>query len=173
MLGNLHVGALAGGYGYPMAACRKKPSPIDCPEFAVRAEVIISYTHPPISRSTFHKLVNKNRIVPVEDLGGYYLLNASLKLLGLREVRELPKEPEARSLEDIARLAFTAIDPLTFPEPSWADAAEGLDMNDVDHARLLFNLHREFVEELETPHERLHYFAGVLDAQVMIEADGG
>ena len=142
------------------------------PEFAVGREVFMHFIEPPIGKTKFHDLVKRGLIVKVKELRGFFRLNESLRRLGLREVASLPKDIPKRSTEEILRLAFTAIDPLTFPQPSWADAAEGLDMNDVDHARLLFNLHREFVEELETPHERLHYFAGVLDHQRIMESEG-
>ena len=57
-------------------------------------------------RSTFHKRVEEGKIIPMKGMRGFYLLNESLRRLGLREVRELPKGGSTRSLEDIVRLAF-------------------------------------------------------------------
>ena len=162
------------GSGADPSAMSRLPtkSQSDCPEFAVLYETISRYFDPPLARSTFHDLVNDGKILPMKPIRGRYLLNASLKRLGLREVASLPGGVPKRSTEEILRLAFTAIDPLTFPEPFWAGTVEALDMKDVAHAELLVEKHREFVEELETAHERLHYFTGVLDAQLMLESEG-
>jgi len=72
----------------------------DCPEFAVRYETISRYFDPPLARSTFHDLVNKGKILPMKHLHGFYLLNASLRRLGLREVASLPKDVPKRSTEE-------------------------------------------------------------------------
>jgi hypothetical protein len=143
------------------------------PDFAVSREVFMRYIEPPIGKTKFHDLVNKGQVLKARGLRGYYLLNESLQRLGSREVRELPKAPKARSLEDIARLAFTLIDPVIFPAPPWLLAVDVMDVRDFVHAEGLADNHRQQVEALEIAAEKLHYFAGVLDAQVMIEADGG
>jgi hypothetical protein len=140
-------------------------------EFAVRSDKIISFFDPPISTSTFHDLVNKGRIIPMKGLRGYYLLNESLRRLDLREVASLPEDESIISLEDMARLAFTLIDPLLFPAPPWMLTVETLELKDVDHARRIADQHRDQVEALGSAEEKHHYFAGVLDAQVMLEAD--
>ena len=48
---------------------------------------------------------------------------------------------------------------------------EELDLKDADHARLLADLHRDPVTGLGSAVEKLAYFGGVLDAQVMMEAE--
>jgi hypothetical protein len=74
---------------------------------------------------------------------GFYLLNASLRRLGLREVPELPQPPSTPSLEDIVRLAFSVLDPDLFPKPSWM---LNVDAKDVDHAIRLVVKHRDTVQ---------------------------
>jgi hypothetical protein len=117
----------------------------DCPDFGVRYETISRYFEPPLARSTFHDKVQDGTIVPMKGMRGFYLLNESLRRLGLREVRELPAEPESRSLEDIVRLAFTLIDRDLFPEPSWLLHVEAIDAKDADHARKLADQYRNKV----------------------------
>jgi len=95
-----------------------KPSPDDFPEFPVKREVLCSMLTPPLGRTAFFDRVKKGKIVSVKGLSGYYLLNQSLHPLGIPMVRELPGAARSRSLEDITRLAFTLIDPATFPAPS-------------------------------------------------------
>jgi hypothetical protein len=153
-----------------MASPSKVP-PTGYPEFAVRRETISRFFDPPLPRSTFHDFVNKGKIVPLKGIRGFYLLNDSLRRLGLREVPSLPQDPAKRSTEDILRLAFTLIDPLIFPAPSWMREVEEVDVRDTDHARLLATLHQESVEALASDAEKLAYFSGVLDAQMMMEAD--
>lgn len=107
----------------------------------------------------------------MKGLRGFYLLNASLNRLGLREVSELPGGPLARSLEDVARLAFSMIDPLLFPPPTWLLTVEELDLKDVEHARLLADQHQEAVNAFNAAELKIAYFGGVLDAQLMIKED--
>ncbi len=45
------------------------------------------------------------------------------------------------------------------------------DTRELDHARLLADLHREPVNALGSAVEKFAYLRGVLDAQVMMEAD--
>ncbi|MCW1923168.1 hypothetical protein OKA05_11440 [Luteolibacter arcticus] len=113
--------------------------------------------------------MNKGVIIPMKGIRGFYLLNASLRRLGLREVPKRPQEPATRSLEEIVRLAFSLIDPLLFPPPSWLLTLEELDLKDADHARLLADQHREAVNSLEGAELKIAYLGGVLDAQVIIE----
>lgn len=152
-----------------MASPSSKTPPTGYPEYAVRRETISRYFEPPLPRSTFHDFVNKGIIIPMKGIRGFYLLNASLRRLGLREVPKLPEEPAMRSLEDIVRLAFSLIDPILFPPPSWLLTVEELDLKDADHARLLADQHREEVGALDGPELKIAYLAGVLDAQVVIE----
>lgn len=109
----------------------------DCPEFIVSRGHFNRYFERPLPTSTFHDLVKKGKIIPMKDMRGFYLLNNSLRRLGLREVRELPKPPATRSLEDITRLAFTLIDRNLFPEPSWLLHVEAINVKDDDHAARL------------------------------------
>jgi hypothetical protein len=154
-----------------MASQSSKSSPTGNPEYAVRRETISRYFEPPLPRSTFHDFVNKGIIIPMKGLRGFYLLNASLSRLGLREVPKLPAAPAKRSLEDIVRLAFSLIDPLLFPPPTWLLTAEELDLKDVEHARLLADQHREAVNAFNVAELKIAYLGGVLDAQVMIAED--
>ena len=146
------------------------PSSTSCPEFAVRRETISRYFNPPLANSTFHDLVNKGKIVPMKGMRGFYLLNDSLRRLGLREVQKLPLDPERRSFEDITRYAFTLIDSILFPEPTWANEIEVIDLRDMDHARSLADQHRDTVNGLEHHALKLQYFQGVLDGVATMEA---
>ena len=69
-----------------MSKASSKNEPSGYPEYAVRAEMIGSYFSPPLASSTFHDFVNKGKIVPMKGVRGFYLLNDSLRRLGLREV---------------------------------------------------------------------------------------
>ena len=107
----------------------------------------------------------------MKGIRGFYLLNASLSRLGLREVPHLPERAAIRSTEDIVQLAFTMIDPEIFLEPSWMLTVEELDLTEVDHARLIAVQHRDPVNALGGVVEKFAYLRGVLDAQVMMDAD--
>ena len=107
----------------------------------------------------------------MKGIRGFYLLNASLRRLGLREVADLPKDPTERSMEDIIRLGFSLIDPLAFPPPSWLLTVETIDMKDADHARRIADQHREAVDALDNVYLKIAYQGGVLDAQVMAEGE--
>ena len=135
----------------------------DCPEFAVTREAFNRYFEKPMPTSTFHDFVNKGKIVPMKGIRGFYLLNDSLRRLGLREVRELPKPPPVRSLDEIVRLAFILIDPNLFPEPSWLLHVEAIDLKDADHATRLADQHRDKVQAFEHVELKLAHFQGVLD----------
>ena len=124
---------------------------------------------PPLPRSSVHDFVNKGIIIPMKGIRGFYLLNASLRRLGLREVAELPKDPTERSMEDIIRLAFSLIDPLAFPPPPWLLTVETIDMREADHARRVADQHQAAVDALDNVYLRIAYQGGVLDAQVMAE----
>jgi hypothetical protein len=135
----------------------------DYPDFGVRYETISRYFEPPLARSTFHNKVQAGTIIPMKGIRGFYLLNESLRRLGLREVRELPAQPDSRSLEDVVRLAFTLIDRELFPEPSWLLHVEAIDVKDADHAQKLADQYREKVASLDSVPLKLAYFQGVLD----------
>jgi len=141
------------------------------PEFAVRREGFNQFFDPPLARSTFHDFVNKGTILPVKGIRGFYRLNESLRRLGLREVPSLPESASKHSTEDIIRLAFTTIDPIAFPAPSWLLTVEALDSKDLDHARLYAEQHQEHIDALGSIQEKLAYLSGVLDAVVMREAE--
>ena len=154
-----------------MSKSTSKAAPTGYPEFAVRRDGCNPYFDKPLPRSTFHDLVGKGIIVPLKGLKGFYKLNDSLRRMGLREVPSLPSPLPKRSAEDIARLALTMIDPAAFPSPSWMLAVEALDLIDVDHALLIADRHTEPVNALATLEEKIAYGAGVIDGQVLIEAD--
>ena len=154
-----------------MASKPTKEAPAAYPEFAVRRETISAYFHPPLPSSTFHDFVSKGKIIPMKGIRGFYLLNASLRRLGLREVPSLPKEPTARSMEEVIRLAFSLIDPLTFPPPSWLLAEETIDLRDGDHALRIADQHRAAIDALDHVHLKIAYLGGVLDARAMLEQE--
>lgn len=84
-----------------MASSSAKSPPTGYPEFAVRRETISRYLEPQLSRSTFHDFVNKGTIIPMKGVRGFYLLNTSLRRLGLRDVANLTVDKPTRSMEDI------------------------------------------------------------------------
>lgn len=134
------------------------------PEFVVTRESFNRYFEKPLATSTFHDLVNKGKIIPMKGMRGFYLLNESLRRLGLREVLDLPRPPSGPSREDIVRLAFTQIDRSLFPDPVWLLSVEAIDFRDADHARLLADQHRDEVNAFDHVALKLAYFQGVLDA---------
>lgn len=148
-----------------------KNEPTGYPEFAVRAEVIGRFFSPPLASSTFHDFVNKGKIVPMKNIRGLYLLNDSLRRLGLREVPKLPDETPARTSEEIIRLAFHAIDPEIFYAPSWLLNVEAIDAVDLHHAELIVAQHSVHVAALEDDRLKYGYLQGVLDAAAMTAAD--
>ena len=135
----------------------------DLPDFGVQREVISGYFSPPLPRSTFYDLVNKGKILPVKGLKGFYLLNASLRRLGLREVVRLP-ESGSRTPEDLVHLAFSLIDPTVFPSPSWLLSGEVIAPNDLTLIQMLVEKHAEGVSGLRSFSEKHAYLHGVLDA---------
>jgi hypothetical protein len=76
-----------------------------------------------------------------------------------------------RSLEDIVRLAFSGIDPLLFPAPSWMLFVEKLDPRDADHALRIAVQCRKAVEAKNSIPLKMAYFQGVLDWAAMVEAE--
>jgi len=90
-------------------AVASKPSrsilPPGTAEFAVDREGVTRFTRPSIGKSTFHDLVAKGTIVPVNGLRGFYRLNESLIRLGLQPVSSLP-EARTRTTEEADCLAF-------------------------------------------------------------------
>jgi hypothetical protein len=138
--------------------------PSDCPEFVVTRESFDRYFEKPLPTSTFHDLVNKGRITPFKHMRGHYLLNDSLRRLGLKEVRKLPKPPPEPGLEGIIRLAFTLIDDGLFPAPSWLLNVDAINAKDADHAVRLADQYRAAVQECSNVELKLAYFQGVLDA---------
>ena len=116
---------------------------------------------PPLPKSTFYDRVKDGRIIALKGVPGYFLLNESRRLMGLPPVLDLPGEHSSHSLEDITRLAFTLIDPLTFPAPPWLLGEETIAARDFSHAGLLVERHRSKVEALENIHLKLAYFGGI------------
>lgn len=147
-------------------------SPSDFPEFVVTRESFDRYFEKPLPTSTFHDLVNKGKITPWKAMRGHFLLNDSLRRLGLKQVHELPAPPPVPGLEGIVRLAFTLIDPSLFPAPVWMLAVEAINIKDVDHAERIANQYREEIHSLDHPALKIHYFQGVLDAAFTAEQEG-
>ena len=145
-----------------------RPKQSTFPEYAVRRETISAYFQPPLARSTFHSLVNQGKIVPLEGLKGFYKLNASLRLLGLRETAKLPNETK-RTVSEIIQLAFHLIDPVVFPSPTWLLVADELTVSEADHGRRVADQHRDAISALPSSDEKHAYFAGVLESQQLME----
>lgn len=144
-------------------------SATDCPELVVAWESFNFFFEKPLPTSGFHDLVNKGKITPFKPMRGLYMLNESLRRLGLKEVRELPKPPPTPTLENIVRLAFTLIDRSIFPEPSWLLSAESIDAKDADHALRLADRCRDAIQAFPHVELKLAYFQGVLDWVQMSE----
>ena len=133
------------------------------PEFAVNRETISSFFNPPLAKSTFYDMVSSGKVVAMKGIKGMYLLNQSLKRLGLREVSALPEKKSSRSMKEIIRLAFSLLDPAIFPTPSWVIFSEETPFRDQQQAEELAELFREDLESLKSPAERVQFLAGVLD----------
>ena len=123
--------------------------------------------------STFHDFVNKGRIIPLKDLRGYYLLNESLRRLGLREVKAPPSRVSERSMEEILRLAFHLIDPLVFPLPGWILNEEEISYRDIDHAKEHAARHRDDVMALKGAEEKHAFLEGVIDGHSDLARESG
>lgn len=154
-----------------MRKASAKNEPTGYPEYAVRAEVIGRFFSPPLASSTFHDFVNKGKIVPMKGIRGLYLLNDSLRRLGLREVPKLPEETPARTPEEITHLAFHSMDPEVFTAPSWLLNVEAIDAADLHHAELIIARHSGPVAELDDDRLKQAYLQGVLDAAAMTAAE--
>jgi hypothetical protein len=107
----------------------------------------------------------------MKDLRGYYKLNDSLRRLGLREVPELPQNIPPISLEDVTRLAFSLIDPVVFPYPSWMLRHELIDIEVFTDALRIAEKHRAALEKIENPILKFHYFGGAIDAVEMLNME--
>ncbi len=146
---------------------RKKSAlqnPSDSPEFFVTREFFNRYFEKPLPTSTFHDKVKEGKFVPAKLIQGTYMLNASLRRLGLAEVTALPKEDPPRSPEDMIRLAFHVIDPEVFPIPSWLLEANAISDAEVHHVEMLADLHADEVAGLEDVTLKHWFLQGVLDA---------
>ena len=146
-------------------------SPSDFPEFVATSEAFDRYFEKPLPTSTFHDLVKKGRITPFKHMRGHFMLNESLRRLGLKEVTELPKPPPEPRLEDIYRLAFTMIDDRLFPAPSWLLNVDGISAKDADHAARIASQHRKAIQALNHVELKLAYFQGSLDALYLSEQE--
>ena len=127
------------------------------------------YFKPTISNTTFYELVNKGVIVPFKHLRGSFMLNESLRRMGLREVPDTPEDNPPILLKDLTWLAFTLLDPVVFPAPPWMLLHDKIDIQVYSKALEIAEEHRVAVEEFENPILKLHYFCGALDAAVMQE----
>ncbi|MGJ8724623.1 MAG: hypothetical protein ACSHYB_08705 [Roseibacillus sp.] len=151
----------------------KSPSPStsDEPEFIVTRETFNQFFDSPLPTSTFHDLVAKGKIKRWPSMQGRFFLNESLRRMKLPTVKSLPNQPGRASLENITRLAFTLIDPLLFPAPPWLLKYESIELVDAQLSGRIAEEHRDDLQSIEHPHTKLAYFAGVLDAQFMLEND--
>lgn len=153
-----------------MSKSLRKSELSDYPEYAVRAEVIGRFFSPPLASSTFHDFVNKGKITPMKGIRGLYLLNDSLRRLGLREVAKLPEESPARTPEEIIRFAFHLMDPEVFEAPSWLLHVEAIDAKDLHHVESIIALHTDAESLLTDDRSKQAYLQGVLDAASMLAA---
>lgn len=145
--------------------------PANYPEFVVSREGFNRFFDKPLPTSTFHDFVKKGKIVPMKGIRGFFLLNASLRRLGLREVPKLPEEIPARTPEEIIHLAFHVIDPEIFHPPSWLLNVQTIDEVDLHHAELIFAQHSGHVAILENDRLKYGYLQGVLDHAAMEAVD--
>ena len=143
------------------------------PEWVVCRDGISAFFDPPLPSSTFYDLVEKGPIVPMKGIRGRYLLNESLRRMGLREVSAITKSNPKLSIEQVIRFAFCLIDSDVFPEPSWMLEDEAIEMALFDHARVIVEQHAEKVMELVLPNLKLAYLQGVLDAKHLEEKECG
>ena len=74
----------------------------DYPRFIVSREHFNRYFEKPLPTSTFHDLVNKGKIIPMEGMRGVYQLNNSLRRLGLPEVPFTSSRSKAWSVSPTA-----------------------------------------------------------------------
>ena len=140
------------------------------PEFGVKRDFICELFTPPLPKSTFYDRVKEGKIIPMKELPGYFKLNASLARLGLPLLKQLPARSEVPSLEDIVRLAFSLIDPVIFPSPSWIGMVESIDSKDIEHARSIAGQHCERVSGYGSIECKLAYLQGALDYVAMMES---
>ena len=103
----------------------------------------------------------------MKGIRGFYLLNDSLRRLGLREVPNLPGELVTRTAEEIIRLAFSMIDQDRFEAPSWLLTVEAIDAADLHEAESIISLHADALGALAEDRLQHAYLQGVLDAAVM------
>lgn len=135
-------------------------------EFPVKRQKFCEMFSPPLARSTFYDWVRAGKITPMKQCSGYFLLNASRVRLGLPPLKEIPGGVGERSLEDITRLAFTLIDPRTFPAPPWMLTVSAISVKDLDHALRIADQNREEISVMEHAEFKLAHFARRLDATV-------
>lgn len=143
--------------------------PSECLEYVVTRETFNRFFDKPLPTSTFHDLESKGIITRSKIMSGRFLLNDSLRRMGLKEVPELPKPPPEPNLEGIVRLAFTLIDPTLFPAPSWLLNEDAINVKDADHSAGIANQHRYAAQAYSAAELKLGYFQGVLDGAFLLK----
>jgi len=151
---------------------KSKPQAHDGPEFIVTRELFNRYFEKPLPPATFYDKVDEGIILPWSGIKGRYFLNASLRRMGLPPERALPVV-KIRNREDLVRLAFSGIDPLLFPPPSWLLDVDVINISDVAKAHLLEDRYRDRVRGYHDHRLQLAYFQGALDAAHLIDASPG
>lgn len=105
----------------------------------------------------------------MQGIRGFYLLNESLRRMGLREVSKLPVDTFSPSLEDIVRLAFHEIDEQIFSAPTWLLHVDEVNI-DVDLFIRIVDRHSEQVASFDNIPAKLAYFQIQLD-QASLQED--
>jgi hypothetical protein len=151
-----------------MSRSSRKSESSGYPEYAVKAEVIGRFFSPPLASSTFHDFVNKGKITPMKGIRGFYLLNDSLRRLGLREVPKLPEESPVRTPEKIIRLASHMMNSEVFGALSWWQHVEAIDATDLHHTKSIIAQPTDAVVQFPDDRTKHAYLQGVLDAAAMM-----
>lgn len=137
------------------------------PDYAVRREKLMGFFDPPVGKTTFHDLVHRGKVVPVDGLKGYYLLNESLVRLGMKPVQDLPRA-DLPTIEDLVRLALWLIEPDLFILPwRFQSALPDLSTTEGRYVVELVVRHAVEIRQLPTDQERIAYGDGVLAATLL------
>ena len=153
-----------------MSKASSKSESTGYPEYAVKADVIRRFFSPPLASSTFHDFVNKGKITPMKGIRGFYLLNDSLRRLGLREVPKLPEESPVRIPEEIIRLASHMMNSELFEAPSWWQHVEAIDSAELHHTKSIIAKPTDAAAQFPDDRNKYAYLQGVLDGVAMMAA---
>ena len=164
--------AIRGDDEYDSGMARKEPGkkkagkrtiPAGMAEFAVDRETLMRFFRPPVSDSTFYKLLKDGYIVPVEAVSGRYRLNLSLVRMGLAPVSEPPGDLEEGKRERIVRLGLWMLAPKFAECPSWLLLREPTD-EELERAALFALSCLPKFKTLQSDRDRKEFVQGAVDA---------